>query len=119
MFNIEFSNDKGGKDLVWQTSWGFTTRSLGIMVLIHGDDHGLVLPPRVAKIQVVVVPILFQASDNDKVLNKTREVVQLLKSSGIRVHLDDRINYHPGWKFNHWEIKGVPLRIEIGLKDIE
>ena len=119
MFNIEFNNDKGGKDLVWQTSWGFTTRSLGIMVLIHGDDNGLVMPPRVSKFQVVVVPIVFQSSDNEKVMNKAKEVVSILNKSGIRVHLDDRLNYTPGWKFNHWEVKGVPLRIEIGLKDIE
>jgi prolyl-tRNA synthetase len=75
MFNIEFNNDKGGKDLVWQTSWGYTTRSIGIMILIHGDDQGIVMPPRVAKIQVVVVPIVFQNVDNEKVYAKCKEVV--------------------------------------------
>ena len=84
----------------------------------HGDDKGLILPPRVAPIQVVIVPIIFSSSKAEDVLAKCNEIAEQLSVSGLRVFLDSRENYTPGWKFNEWELKGVPLRIEIGPRDI-
>lgn len=118
MFKISFEDHEAKKALAWQTSWGFTTRSIGAMIMVHGDDHGLVLPPRVASIQVVLVPIT-KKNDHEEVVAKTQEIADLLKQSDIRVRVDDRDNYKPGWKFNHWEVKGVPLRIELGRKDMD
>lgn len=118
MFQIEFEDDAGKKSFVWQNSWGITTRTIGVMVMVHGDNKGLVLPPRVAPIQVVIIPIT--AKGKEEFLNaKAKELLQTLKAAGVRVHLDDRSLYRPGWKYNHWELRGVPLRIEIGCKDIE
>lgn len=102
---------------VWQDSWGFSTRTIGIMIGMHSDNKGLVLPPNVAIVQAVIVPILFE-STKDKVLKKCNEIKDEL-SSDISIILDDREEYTPGWKFNDWELKGVPLRIEVGPKDIE
>ncbi len=118
-FDISFQDKDGENKFVWQNSWGFTTRSIGIMIMMHGDDRGLVMPPRIAPTQVVIVPILFSDSpaQNERVLEVCRQVEDELES--VRVELDDREGYTPGWKFNHWELKGVPLRIEIGPRDIE
>jgi prolyl-tRNA synthetase len=119
MFNIAFETDKEDKERahVWQNSWGFTTRSIGVMLMVHGDDSGAVMPPRVAPVQVVIVPIYFKDS-RDTVVGKAKELVATLTAAGVRVHLDDR-SHKPGFKFNHWEVRGVPLRIELGPKDIE
>ena len=117
MFDIYFENEKCEKELAWQTSWGFTTRSIGIMILMHGDDKGLILPPKVAPIQVVMVPIHYTNEERDKLLAKMKELEQELVKAGIRTKIDDRTVYRPGWKFNYWELKGVPLRIEFGMKD--
>lgn len=103
---------------MWQTSWGLTTRSIGILIMHHGDNKGLVLPPKVANIQVVIVPIHFKGKE-EAVNNVAEKLYVQVKKSKIRVHLDDRDNYTPGWKFNHWELKGVPMRLELGPKDIE
>lgn len=118
MFDIQFLNEHKEKQFVWQTSWGLTTRSIGIMVMYHGDDKGLVLPPRVAKTQVVIVPI-YKKGDEEVILAKAKQLSEQLAKDGIRVHLDDRDNYTPGWKYNHWELKGVPLRLELGAKDLK
>jgi len=119
MFEIEFENKEGKKELVWQTSWGFTTRSIGVMVMIHGDDKGLVLPPKVARFQVVIIPIIYKSSDKTGMMAMVDELHAQLKKQGIRSHVDDRDTYRPGWKYNDWELKGVPLRIEFGPKDFE
>ena len=119
MFEIYFENEKHEKELVWQTSWGFTTRSIGIMVLMHGDDKGVVLPPRVAPTQAVLIPIFYKPEDNDKICAKLKELEVILQDVNVRTKVDDRTIYTPGWKFNHWELKGVPLRIELGMKDYE
>ena len=102
---------------VWGTSWGVTTRLIGAVIMVHGDDSGLVLPPRVAPYQVVIVPI---GRDNwrETVLPRAKEIQDTLVAAGIRVTLDER-DERPGWKFSEWEMRGVPLRIEIGPKDIE
>jgi len=119
VFHIEFENEKGGRELVYQNSWGLTTRSIGVLVMIHGDSKGLVLPPRVAPQQVVIIPLHFKGKDPAEVDKKGFEICEVLQNSGIRAHVDNRTLYNPGWKYNHWEMKGVPLRIEIGPKDME
>ncbi len=115
-FDIKFLDEKGENQYGWQNSWGFTTRSIGVMIIMHGDDKGLVLPPRVAPIQIVIVPIIFEKTKKE-VLEKTKEVEKLLNK--FRVKTDDREEYKSGWKYNYWELKGVPIRLEIGPKDIE
>lgn len=119
MFDITFQNEKGVSQTAWQTSWGLTTRTIGVMVMVHGDDVGLVLPPRVAPIQAVVIPILSKKLSPEQATPYCNPIVEELKAAGIRVKLDDRAAYTPGWKYNHWEQKGVPLRIEVGPRDIE
>ncbi len=116
VFDINFLNKNKKKQYAWQTSWGFTTRSIGILIAMHGDDKGLVLPPKVSPIQVVIVPIIFE-NNKKEILKKCEEIKNKLKS--YRIYLDDRTEYKPGWKFNEWELKGVPIRIEIGPRDIQ
>lgn len=107
---------------VWQNSWGLSTRTIGVMVMVHGDDKGLVLPPRVAQIQVVIVPVGITASSTaeqrEQIYDKVDEVAKTLRSAGVKARADLRDGYTPGWKFNDWEMKGVPLRLELGPKDI-
>lgn len=106
--------------MIWQTSWGFTTRSIGVMILFHGDDQGLVLPPRVAHTQIVIVPILIKDQEKFKLqLDKAHEIKRQLAKVGIRAYVDDRTNYSPGWKYSHWEVKGVPIRLELGPRDFD
>jgi len=122
MFDIQFENDKEEKQFAWQNSWGLTTRSIGVMIMVHSDDKGLVLPPKVAPTQVVIVPIILssqQENEKKEQIAKAESIMQNLKALGYRVHLDDRLGYSPGWKYNHWELKGVPVRIEIGPKDMK
>jgi prolyl-tRNA synthetase len=117
-FDISFLDEKGEKSLPFQNSWGFSTRSIGAMILFHGDDKGLVIPPRVAPLHAVIVPIMFEDS-KEKVVAKAHEVAKILVKTGLSVEVDDRDSYTPGWKFNEWELKGVCLRLEIGPKDLE
>jgi prolyl-tRNA synthetase len=117
-FEIRFLGEDGEMHFVWQTSWGISWRAIGAMVMLHGDDRGLIVPPRLAPIQIVIVPIIFSAGKSEEILKKCAEVRDALQSSGLRVHLDSRDKYTPGWKFNEWELKGVPLRIEIGPRDV-
>eukprot|EP00347_Sterkiella_histriomuscorum_P004508 403360196 len=117
MFEIQFEDKHSQKQFVHQTSWGLSTRSIGAMIMIHGDDNGLILPPAVAETQVVIVPIKNKGIEEELFKQRYENIYQQLKSSGIRVVLDDRENYKPGWKFNHWELKGVPIRIELGEND--
>jgi prolyl-tRNA synthetase len=115
-FGISFLDNDGGKKYAWQTSWGFSTRTLGAITMVHGDDKGLVLPPRIAPVQVIIVPI-YDNRTKEKVLKEGEKLKKRLDSK-FSVHFDDRDVYSPGWKFNEWELKGVPLRLEIGPKDI-
>nr|XP_002126649.2 LOW QUALITY PROTEIN: bifunctional glutamate/proline--tRNA ligase [Ciona intestinalis] len=125
MFDISFEdpNQSGEKCYAYQNSWGLTTRTIGVMVMVHGDDKGLVLPPKVANLQVVIVPCGVTASlpeEDKKVLySKCDDYLSKLKSVGIRAKSDTRDNYSPGWKFNHWELKGVPIRLEVGPRDLK
>lgn len=116
-FDIKYLDDDNTEKYPWGTSWGLTTRMIGALIMTHGDDKGLRLPPRIAPIQVVIVPILF-GKDDEKVLSKAKEIYESIYKD-YRVYLDDRLEYTPGWKFNDWEMRGVPLRIEIGPKDIQ
>ncbi|PIN73984.1 proline--tRNA ligase [Candidatus Woesearchaeota archaeon CG10_big_fil_rev_8_21_14_0_10_45_16] len=113
-FGITFKDENQESQYVWQNSWGISTRSIGVMIMMHSDDKGLVLPPRIAATQVVVVPILI-GDKAEAVMKKAKEIQKSLPNS----YLDDREGYTPGWKFNEWEVKGIPLRIEIGPKDLE
>ncbi len=119
-FEVKFADKDNVEHFAWQTSWGVSWRLIGAMIMIHGDDRGLVLPPKVAPMQVVVVPI-YKNDDNIKtaILAKVSEIKKDLESMNVRVHVDDREGLSPGYKFNDWELKGVPIRIEIGPKDIE
>lgn len=126
MFDISFQdpNDASGKlrAFAHQNSWGITQRTIGVLTMVHGDDKGLVLPPNCACFQVVIVVVGLSAKtseeDKEKVNITANEYFMQLSQAGVRVHLDDREGYSPGYKFNHWEMKGVPLRMELGLKDI-
>jgi len=118
-FEVKFADKDNVEHFAWQTSWGVSWRLIGAMIMIHGDDQGLVLPPKIAPIQVVIVPIYKNDEGKDKVLPKVEEIRKILESKEIRVHVDDRSELSPGYKFNDWELKGVPIRIEIGPKDIE
>jgi prolyl-tRNA synthetase len=119
-YGIEFLGRNQERLMPWSTSWGTSTRMLGGLIMTHGDDSGLILPPRVAPYQVVIVPIPPRKGDvNEAVLPKAREVQALLRGAGVRVHLDDRDTQLPGFKYADWEMRGVPLRMEIGPKDLE
>ncbi|KAM6950221.1 bifunctional glutamate/proline--tRNA ligase isoform 2-T2 [Lycodopsis pacificus] len=125
MFDIMFEDPKkpGEKQLVFQNSWGITTRTIGVLTMVHGDNMGLVLPPRVACVQVVVIPCGITASlpeqEKEAVLTQCSKYTTRLQDAGVRVKTDLRDNYSPGWKFNHWELKGVPIRLEVGPKDMQ
>ncbi|MFM9875270.1 MAG: proline--tRNA ligase [Nitrosarchaeum sp.] len=118
-FEVKFADKDNIEQFAWQTSWGVSWRLIGAMIMVHGDDKGLVLPPKVAPIQIVIVPIFKSDDSKEIVFKKVNEIYEELESKQIRVHIDDRVELTPGYKFNDWELKGVPLRIEIGPKDIE
>jgi prolyl-tRNA synthetase len=117
-FEISFQDKDGKKKYVWQTCWGFSTRSIGALIMVHGDDQGLILPPKIAPIQVVIIPI-FEEKTIKEILAFCSRIKEDLEKTGIRVELDSRTQYTPGWKFNEWELKGVPLRIEAGTQEIK
>ena len=118
MFDIKYEDKNGKTQMVWQNSWGLTTRSIGIMVMTHGDQKGLILPPRIAPYQFVLIPLLFKNKDNYALLKKVKEIYDLLIREGFRGILDDSETHHPGYKFNQWELKGVPLRLVFGPTDL-
>ena len=117
-YDIKFVDKDEKEKYAWTTSWGVSTRLIGAIIMAHGDDKGLILPPNIAPIQVVIVPILFEDS-RKKVLDAAEKIKIELENLGVDAELDKREEYTPGWKFNEWELKGVPLRIEIGPKDLE
>jgi prolyl-tRNA synthetase len=119
VFDIKFIGEDEKEHSVWQTSWGISTRLIGALVMVHGDDRGLVVPPKVASVQVVIVPITYKDTDSSAIIAKAKTILEKLKTEGIATVLDDRTEYTPGWKFNEWELKGVPIRIEIGPRDVK
>ena len=119
VFDVKYIGEDKQDHYVWQTSWGITTRLIGAMIMVHGDDKGLVMPPKVAPTQVVIVPIPFKGLEAEAIAAKTKEIADILKAHGISVILDDRNEYTPGWKFHQWELKGIPIRIELGPRDLK
>ena len=117
-FDVKYLDENNSETFAWQTSWGVSWRLIGGMIMTHGDDKGLVLPPKVAPIQVVIIPIYYSKEDKENVLQKACKIKDSLSNNDIRVHLDDREQLTPGFKFNDWEMRGIPIRIEIGPKDI-
>ena len=118
-FDVKFANEDGKLSYVWATSWGVSTRLMGALIMTHSDDNGLVLPPNLAPIQVVIVPIYKGIDQLKKITIKVNKIVDDLKLKGISVKYDDRDNFKPGYKFNDYELKGVPIRISIGPRDLE
>jgi prolyl-tRNA synthetase len=118
-FDVKFSDKQNKLDYVWATSWGVSTRLIGALVMAHSDDDGLILPPRLAPIQVVIVPIYKGEEQKQLIDEKVNALVKELKAAGIKVKYDDNDNNRPGWKFAEYEMKGVPVRIAIGARDIE
>ena len=118
-FDVKFTTNQGKQDHVWATSWGVSTRLMGALIMTHSDDQGLVLPPNLAPYQVVIVPIYKGQEQLEAISQVAQEIVNDLKLRGVTVKFDDRDTHKPGWKFNEYELKGVPLRIGIGPKDIE
>jgi prolyl-tRNA synthetase len=118
VFDVKFLDKSEKEKLVWNTSWGVSTRMIGALIMAHGDDKGLIMPPKIAHTHVVIVPIFYKPTEKKKVMKKAEEIKKELEKEW-EVILDDRSAYTPGWKFNEWELKGIPLRIEIGPKDIQ
>ena len=118
-FDVQFTGKDGKQDYVWATSWGVSTRLMGALIMAHGDDNGLVLPPALAPIQVVMVPIYKTAEEHEAILDKMYEIKKELEADGRSVKIDDRDTLRPGFKFAEWELKGVPVRIAIGPRDLQ
>jgi len=114
-FEIDFLDKKGKKQFVWQTSWGLSTRSIGGLILAHGDDQGLRLPPELAPVQVVILPVVL----DDKILKFCRQIAVRLEENNVRIKIDERDDERLGFKINKWELKGVPLRLEVGAKELK
>ena len=118
-FDVKFTAKDGKQDYVWATSWGVSTRLMGALIMTHSDDKGLVLPPKLAPDQVVIVPIYRNDEQFELVSEVAKEVMKELRTKGVRVKFDNRDTYKPGWKFNEYELKGVPVRLAIGPRDVE
>lgn len=118
-FNVKFQNEKGDWEYCWQTSWGVSTRLIGALIMSHSDNRGLVLPPKLAPIQFIIVPIFRNEEQKKEILSKADMIKTSLISKGFECEIDTRDNLSPGFKYNEWELKGIPIRIEIGPKDIE
>ena len=118
-FDVKFASKEGKDEFVWGTSWGVSTRLMGALIMAHSDDDGLVLPPKLAPIQVVIVPIFWKEEELQKISEVADKMIVELKAKGISVKFDDRDTYKPGWKFAEYELKGVPVRMAIGPKDLE
>jgi prolyl-tRNA synthetase len=117
-FDVKYLDQHGQQQYCWTTSWGLSTRFIGAIIMVHGDDQGLVLPPKLAPYQVVIVPIYKTDEEKTSVLGVARKLKEEFTKANIRVTLDERDGPSPGWKFNDWEMRGVPLRVELGPKDV-
>ncbi len=117
-FEIRYLDKNGQLQFCWTTSWGLSTRFIGAIIMVHGDDQGLIMPPRLAPFQVVLVPIFKSDEEKAPVMEAARKIRSELVAADIRVKMDEREGFSPGFKFNDWEMRGVPLRIELGPKDV-
>ena len=118
-FEISFLGKDEEQHFVWQTSWGVSWRLMGALIMIHGDDKGLILPPKIAPIQVVIIPIYYDEGKKNEIIKVIKKIKEQLDEKGVRSHVDSSEQHTPGWKFNQWEMKGVPIRVEIGPKDLD
>jgi prolyl-tRNA synthetase len=118
-FDVKFTTNDGSLDYVWASSWGVSTRLVGALIMAHSDDDGLVLPPKLAPIQAVIVPIYNNRDEMGRIAEVADKICKTLRDKGYSVHFDDRDTQKPGWKFAHYEMKGVPVRIAIGPRDLE
>jgi len=118
-FDVTFQSQQGTREFVYATSWGLSTRMIGALIMAHGDDNGIVIPPKLATIQVAIVPIFRKPEERSRVLEAANRIGASFKDAGIGFKVDERDQYSPGWKFNDWEKRGVPLRIELGPKDLD
>jgi prolyl-tRNA synthetase len=118
-FDVKFATKEGTKEYVWATSWGVSTRLMGALIMTHSDDKGLVLPPKLAPYEVVMIPIYKGDDQKEAVVARLKEIKTELENQGISVKLDDRDTHKPGWKFAEYELKGVPIRIAMGMRDVE
>ncbi|MFW5852153.1 MAG: proline--tRNA ligase, partial [Bacteroidota bacterium] len=118
-FDVTFTNKEGKNDYVWASSWGVSTRLMGALIMAHSDDNGLVLPPELAPIQVVIVPIYKNDEQLEDIRTQVSEIQKKLTNKGVSVKFDDRDTHKPGWKFAQYELQGVPIRLAIGPRDIE
>jgi prolyl-tRNA synthetase len=118
-FGVQFTNKEGKLDKVWGTSWGVSTRLIGALIMAHSDDDGLVLPPKLAPIHVVIVPIFKTAQELERISEQANQIAGALRKQGYSVKFDNRDTHKPGFKFAEWELKGVPVRIAIGPRDLE
>jgi prolyl-tRNA synthetase len=118
-FDVKFTDKTNKLDYVWATSWGVSTRLIGALVMAHSDDDGLILPPKIAPLQVVIIPVYKNEEQKNLITQKVNEIISALKQLNIRVKYDDNDNLRPGWKFAEYEMKGVPLRLTIGARDLE
>jgi len=117
-FNVKFATREGGEDYVWATSWGVSTRLIGALIMAHGDNKGIIIPPKLASLIAVIIPIYYSAKERSRVLSYIQSLYLNLKND-FNVKIDDREEYRPSYKFNEWELQGIPLRIEVGPKDVE
>ena len=118
-FDVTFQNKEGKIESVWATSWGVSTRLMGALIMVHSDDEGLVIPPKLAPIHVVLVPIYRKEEERETVVKRIHEIADMLKAVGVKVKVDDRDTYKPGYKFAEWEQKGIPVRLALGPRDLE
>lgn len=118
-FDVKFTNKEGKLEHVWATSWGVSTRLMGALIMSHGDDNGLVLPPKLAPYQIVIIPVFKSENELKQITNYVESLMEQIKSHGFSVKFDNRINHKPGFKFNEYEIKGVPIRIVVGPRDLK
>jgi len=118
-FDCQFQNRDNELEYVWATSWGVSTRLIGALIMVHSDDQGLIVPPRLAPTQVVLIPIYRSDEDRERVLAEAATIAAELRAAGIRMKVDDREGYRPGWKFNEYEVQGVPVRLALGPRDVE
>jgi prolyl-tRNA synthetase len=118
-FDVTFQTQQGTREFVYATSWGLSTRMIGALIMAHGDDNGIVIPPKLATTQLAIVPIFRKPEERQRVMEAASRIAASCREAGVGVKVDERDQHSPGWKFNDWEKRGVPLRMELGPKDLD